>query len=240
MKKLIALLLLIPSASFAAGVRSFQVPAVKGLQVAAQLGKRPSETRVPLAKTLDTFRTGPVLVTLGGKKHHLAVQTVRTGGWVACLVPEGKNHHEIEASFLFSSLRRAKTTAKFNGREYRITLDEAAQDSDRHTLSFTPTDGGAGAEHATLAALKEAVWTKAVPLPSIGPDWRMIFQVDLWRGAGMRTISFLRKAENGVSFYDLRAESVETDAERKKMVGGLSFGLKVDSKDGSLVVRLVK
>ncbi|MFH2201762.1 MAG: hypothetical protein ABIJ96_01465 [Elusimicrobiota bacterium] len=216
---------------------SFQIPAsAQKLRITNTVGQQPAETKIKLIEVFETFRLTQAIVPLGGKNYHVSVQPMRDGNWAAALIPEGRKKFDMVASYPFRALRKTGGYEdEIEGATFKVSLVDMA-DGDE-ALVFTTKEGLVAA--FSVQWMKYAVWNAAVPVPSIGPDWRFVFRVDLWVGAGMRTFSFLQKTQSGVVFHDVRAESVDFfPRERVKEVGERKVSLGIDD-EGYLVIKPV-
>jgi len=209
----------------------FTLPAIKSLNIPRLDGVRPAEVRVPVPDVLETYRKTRVVIPLGSRDYHLSIQRVRAEEWVLALLPVGKNKFDLEASFTFASLRKG-IEHSFAGRTYQLTLDEDS------AVRFQALDNPLGGMRVPLSVLKRGVWEQGVPLPALGPDWRLLFQIDLWRGAGMRSFVFLKRAGGDVEFYRTGAEGVDWTRSVVRDIGGEKVSLRLDlgEEKGFLVV----
>ncbi|OIO09138.1 MAG: hypothetical protein AUJ52_06945 [Elusimicrobia bacterium CG1_02_63_36] len=234
MKHTVCAALLLAWAVPAHALGGFSLPAIQPLRLLAPVGLRPAEVKVPMLKTLDTFRLTRTVLPLGDKQYHLAIQTTRSEEWAISLLEVGvKNPHEFEAANLLSVLAKHPWKRAFGGRDYTVTFDEAGE-----ALVFAADDSPLGVIRVPLRGLRLAVFDAAVLMPALGPDWRMVFQVDLFRGAGMRSFSFL-KAQNGdVAFHRVGAEGVDRTRKVTRSVDGIQLALSIDDAGNLVVERL--
>jgi hypothetical protein len=226
----IAVLMLLAVPTYAAG--TFQLPTLKPFQLNPALGHRPSVTAVPLLQTLDTFRKSDHTIALGGKEWHMAIQTTRDGQWAVSLLEVGKRHREFAWASPWRALKKGLAVDRIGDIDYRSYLENGY-------VVFAPVEPGlqgGSVVRVPVAALKTAAWDKAIPLPSLGNDWRMVFQVDLFIGAGMRTFTFIRQNGADLEFHSVRTESVARVEPRIKDVGGTLVQLQI-TDGGKLTVQ---
>lgn len=236
MKKAVTAVLLFACASPSFALGGFTLPAIGPLRLEAPVGAAPAATKVPMVRTLDTFRFTRTILPLGNKSYHLALQAVRSDQWaISLLETGGKNPHEFEAASLLSVLAKHPWKRAFGGRDYTVTYDEAGE-----ALVFAADDNPLGVIRVPLMSLRRAVWDAAIPMPSLGPDWRMIFQVDLFRGAGMRSFTFLRARGGDVSFHRVGAEAVDGTRKVTREVDGKKITLTIDDAGNLVVERLAE
>lgn len=233
MKSVLSIIILSLAASVhAAG--TFQIPAAaKKMRLAVPVGQAPVETKIKLIETLETFRLTSSKVALDGVNYHIAMQTMRDGQWAVSLVPEGKKKWDLAASFPYRALRHTGGyDQEIGGKTYKVSL---AESQGVEAMVFTSETGHTSA--VSVAFIKQAVWDAAAPVPALGPQWRFVFQIDLWIGAGMRTFAFLEKTNNGVVFHSIRAESVDfVPRARVKKVGSRKVSLVIDD-EGTIVIK---
>ncbi len=236
MKCILSIAILSIAASVhAAGI--FRIPvAAQKMRLTVPVGQAPVETRIKLIETLETFRLTSSKVTLDGVNYHVAMQTMRDGHWAVSLVPEGKKKWDLAASFPYRALRKTGGyDQEIGGKTYKVSL---AESQGVEAMVFTPATGQPSAVSVTY--IKQAVWAAAAPVPALGPQWRFVFQVDLWIGAGMRTFAFLEKINSGVLFHTVRAESVDfMPRARVKEVGSRKVSLVIDD-EGYIVIKPAK
>jgi len=216
---------------------TFRIPiATQKMRLAAPVGQAPVETKIKLIDTLETFRLASSKVALDGANYHIAIQTMRDGNWVVGLVLEGKKKWDLEATFPYRALQKSSGyKQEIGGKTYTVSL---AESQGVEAIVFTPEAGQPSAVSVTY--IKQAVWDAAAPVPALGPQWRFVFQVDLWIGAGMRTFAFLEKTNSGVLFHNVRAESVDfIPHARVKEVGSRKVTLVIDD-EGYLVIKPAK
>lgn len=227
---LLSVLLAVPAS--AQGV--FKLPAFKQMTLTHAVGQRPAETRLPMLGSLDRFRKSDLLITLGDTRYHISIQLMRDNSWAIALLEEGLGHRELSASYPYAYLLKGGKDT-LGGKEYEIKYHRLAHPA---VIVFTPVGGG-DAVSVPILALKDAVWEKAMPVPSLGENWRMVFQVDLWRGAGMRSFVFLSKNLGGLYYFPVRAESVDWTEARIKSVGGRKVSLRIDTEPdgGELIIK---
>lgn len=215
--------------------RAWNPPAVPPVKLAPGFGKAPAETAVPMLWNFERYRKTDTLARLGDKNYHVSFQPMRDGSWVVALLEEGLGHRELSASFPRAALLTGKLEAELGGVKYAARYDPMALPP---AVEFAPVGGGAGVRLA-LSELQGQTWEKAVPVPALGPEWRVMLSVDLWVGAGMTSFVFVERTLAGYSFYPVRAESVESSEERVKEVGGRKVGLRIDPEPegGRLLIR---
>jgi hypothetical protein len=230
MKKAVAAAVLLAVSAPAYALGTFALPAIKPLRLSAPVGQRPAVTRLPFVTTLDSFRLARTVVPLGSKQYHVALQRTRGGEWAVSLLEVGKRKLEFEAATLLSVIEKKSWKRNFGGLDYTVRLNGDALDfaADEHPLRRI---------RVPLRSLRLAVYDAAVPAPSLGPDWRVIVQIDLFRGGGMRSVTFLHAAGNDVSFYRVGAEGIGWTRKVKRSFADRHVALWM--VDGDLMIETV-
>lgn len=227
------------------------------LKVAPGLGTAPTVTRLPLLASLDLTRVTPVRVPLGAKDYAVSLAPLRgergavvgeVGGlpvvsaplvsgddWAVTALEVGNNRHELAGSWPLPALRKQPLTAALGGREWTVSLTADPDPAVRFEAKDNPLAG----LQVPFSVLKRAVWGASAPVPALGPEWRLAFNVDLWRGAGMRSFVFMRALDDGsVEFYRTGAESVDGSRDVPRRVGPLTLTLRLDAESRLVVTRL--
>ena len=229
MKQTLSALLVLTCAVNASASGLFTLPAMKPIQLAQNLGQRPSITKIPMLETLDSFRLTRTIVPLGTKQYHVALQRTRAGEWAISLLEVGKRKLEFEAANLLSVMAKHPWKRNFGGRDYTIKHDVAGA-----ALIFAADDNPLGTIRVPLMSLRRAVYDAAVPVPSLGANWRMVFQIDLFRGAGMRSFTFLEAVGGDIVYHRVGAEAVDWTRKIKRSFGGKTVALM--TVDGDLII----
>ncbi|TBR24968.1 hypothetical protein EPO15_03015 [bacterium] len=227
------------------------------LKVAPGVGTAPLVTRVPMLATLDLSRVTPVVAPLGDKDYLVSIAPLRgergavvgtVGGlavleapqvsgddWAVTALPAGSNRHELAGSWSLPALRKQPLSAKLGGKDWTVSLLGDVDPAVRFEAKGNPLGG----LQLPLSVLKRAVWDASAPLPALGPEWRLAFNVDLWRGAGMRSFVFMRRLDDGaVEFYRTGAEAVDSTRALPRKVGPLTLSLQLDAENRLVVTRL--
>lgn len=236
--------------------------AVEGLaplKVTPGLGTAPISTRIPMLASLDLTRVTPVIAPLGASDYAVSIAPLRgdrgpvvgtrdglavleaplvTGDdWVVTLLLSlpGQNRHELTGSWPLPALRKQPLTATLGGRAWIVSVMGDPDTGVRFEANDQPLAG----LQLPLSGLKRAVWNAAAPVPALGPDWRFAFNVDLWRGAGMRSFVFMRRNADGkVDYFRTGAEAVDSNRMVPRRVGGLLIGLRLDETGALVITRL--
>ncbi|OGR57730.1 MAG: hypothetical protein A2X36_15350 [Elusimicrobia bacterium GWA2_69_24] len=202
------------------------------------VGQKPSETRLPMLDTLEATRRSRILAPLGNADYQISLELTREEEWVLAVLKEGDNRFELAASFMFIELRKTEVKREFGGAEYRVSLDETGA-AETHAVVFQDPIRPLRSMRIPLSVLERAAWDAAAPLPCLNSAWRMAFQIDMWRGAGMRSFMFMHKTDTGVEFYRVGAEAVDWTRSIVRKVGDQKVALRIDLDAGQLVVRPV-
>jgi len=230
MKMMMTLAALLAANTVQAGVWA---PTVEPIKIGASVGQAPVETAVPLLESLERFRMSRVTVPLGGKDYRVALQLTRGDEWAVSLIEAGKtNPHELEASSLLSVIEKHPWKRNFDGEPYTITLDGPE-------LHFAHDENDLAQVRVPLTQLRRAAWDAGVPVPTMGAAWKVVFQVDLWRGAGMRSFTFLEAANGGIVYHRLGAETVDSTEWREKSIGSTKIWVKI-GRQGEKYVLLIR
>lgn len=166
---------------------------------------RPSETRLPLAETLNKFRKTTVMAELGGAKYHVSVQPSRIGEWSAVLLAEGANVHEVETTL---ALKILTTWRPFHlrGEPYFALLTDV---DGTPTLLLNSQRDERSSLRVPLPDLRQALFNAGVPTQSLGPQWRLIYETELWNTAQLQSLVFIEKTSDGLQFHIIPADSLE-------------------------------
>jgi len=227
------------------------------LKTAPGLGTAPLTTRVPMLASLDLTRVTPVIAPLGDKDYAVSLAPMRgergpvvgeLGGlavieaplvtgddWTVTALPVGGNRHALAGSWPLPALRKQPLLAALGGKDWTVSLIDDVDPAVRFEAKVNPLGG----LQLPFSVLKRAVWSAAAPLPALGPEWRLAFNVDLWRGAGMRSFIFMRRLSDGsVEFYRTGAEAVDGSRAIPRKVGPHTLTLQLDAKNNLVVTRL--
>lgn len=230
-------------------------PPAPALKTAPALGARPAETRVPMSSALNLTWLTPVVAPLGDKDFRISLVPVRgepgarvgtldglalieapavpDTGWSVTALPVGGHRQELAGSWPFKALRKQPLDAELGGRSWKVSL---VGDPDT-AVNFAATDSPLGGLQVPVSVLKRALWDAAAPLPALGPEWRLAFCEDLWVGAGMRSVVFLRAGEGGtIEAFRTGAEALDDTRAVPRRVAGVTVTLVIDA-DGRLVLR---
>lgn len=227
------------------------------LKTAPGLGSAPVVTRIPMLASLDLTRVTPVVAPLGAKDYAVSIAPMRgergavvgtVGGlalieaplvtgddWTVTALLVGNNRHELAGSWPLPALRKQPLPAELGGKAWSVSLTEDPDPAVRFEAKTNPLVG----LQVPFSVLKRAVWGASAPLPALGPEWRLAFNADLWRGAGMRSFIFMRALEDGtVEFYRTGAEAVDSTRALPRQVGPLKVTLQLDAENRLVVTRL--
>ncbi|TPW19672.1 MAG: hypothetical protein FD126_2448 [Elusimicrobia bacterium] len=227
------------------------------LKTAPGLGTAPAATRIPMLASLDLTRVTPVIAPLGAKDYAVSIAPLRgergavvgsVGGlalieaplvsgddWTVTALLVGNNRHELAGSWPLPALRKQPLSAELGGRDWTVSLTEDADPAVRFEAKTNPLGG----LQLPFSVLKRAVWGASAPVPAMGPEWRLAFNADLWRGAGMRSFVFMRALSDGsVEFYRTGAEAVDGTRALPRRVGPVTVSLQLDPENRLVVTRL--
>ncbi|MBI3506837.1 MAG: hypothetical protein HY059_18520 [Proteobacteria bacterium] len=236
------------------------LPSLAPVKIAA-VGQAPSETRFPAIKTLNSFRRTPLLIALGQNQYHLSIQAARNGDWHLVVLKRDANVHEPAATFVMRLLAKPQPMT-LDGIKFTVKTREVGG------RQFVVFHGGSATnileQEIAVEDIKNAVYEAAVPLPSIGPEWRVVYQRELWRTARMPSLVFFEriggrfvyhvvgarengkgvfptgeKAAGGIVFHLIPANAIDDTREHVVRIGPAKIGLKTDGK-GSFVVRTIR
>lgn len=227
------------------------------LKVGPGVGSAPVATRIPMLASLDLTRVTPVVAPLGAKDYAVSIAPMRgergavvgtVGGlalieaplvtgddWAVTALLVGNNRHELAGSWPLPALRKQPLSAELGGKAWTVSLTEDPDPAVRFEAKANPLVG----LQVPFSVLKRAVWGASAPVPAMGPEWRLAFNADLWRGAGMRSFVFMRALEDGtVEFYRTGAEAVDSTRALPRQVGPLKVSLQLDAENRLVVTRL--
>lgn len=226
------MLTLIPSAYAALPIDlSVKAP----LAIAHPIGLRPTEDHFLGAELLNQFRRTALMVALGGAKYHFSLQPSRLGEWYFVLLPENGNVHEIETSFPLHAMADWRSIT-IGGKEYfgRFTKKDGA-----YIVQLSPVQAEAPETvEVSVKNAQRAVFDAGVPVESLGPQWRLIFESELGKTADLRTFVFIENDADGDHFHIVRTDSIDSEREHIVYLGSQKVSLSMDGQY-STVIRVV-
>mgnify|MGYP001609977928 CR=1 FL=1 len=181
---------------------------------------------------LNRFRATKLVEELGGKRYQVSLQMNRTDTWHLVLLPEGGNVHEPEAVIPMRAFRDGRKE-EVAGRVWNLSLTGPA-----HDPSAVFTDASGARVEIAVAQAEAATYEAAVPVYSMGPEWRLLYQVEVWDTAGARSLVFMEKEGEFVLYHIVGMAGVDWTREVFRQAGKRKVALSFD-EEGRLVVRPV-
>lgn len=199
------------------------------------VGQRPMETRLPAVHLLNRFRSTSLLINLGGTRYQLSVQPRRTGEWDLVLLKEGDNVHSPATTAPLTHPNEW-WPLQLQGTEYYMRPETK---NGRDILSFSAaTDGRAAVQTIEMDEIKRADFAAGAPVDSMGSQWRVLYESELWSSAGQRSLIFIEQTQGGPDFHLVRADSIDDPREHIGDLGSAKVSLSLDA-DANIVIRPV-
>lgn len=193
-------------------------------------GRLTSETRLPAGPLLNRTRASSFKLELGAYRYHLSFAVNRDDAGYCVLVPEDGNVHEPAAVLPLRLINENSWYAfSLRGRNYFARRRENAN------LVFSPAqETGPDAVIVPLYEVHRAVFAAAAPLDSMGPgpEWRLIYQTELWENAGARSLVFMKLSSGEYYYHVVAAEAIDSPREHIVDIGaGRKAAVSMDEKN---------
>ncbi len=230
--RLLAAILLFPSVAWCSDWAPV-VPEDLKAAIEKPFTKPTGQNRYPALHLLNRFRATRLVRELGGKRYQVSLQMNRTDTWHLVLLPEGGNVHEPEAVIPMRAFRDGRKE-EVAGRLWSLSLTGPA-----HDPSAVFADASGALVEVRVADAEAATYESAAPVYSMGPEWRLLYQIEVWDAAGARSLVFMEKEGEFVLYHIVGIEGVDWTREVFRQAGKRKIALSFDD-EGRLVVRPVE
>ncbi|MBI3549660.1 MAG: hypothetical protein HY078_11520 [Elusimicrobia bacterium] len=220
---------------FAAGAQAAMPVELSELPVPALtrvVGQRPAEFRIRAFKILQQFRRTPLLIELGGEQYHVSLQYSRDKDRQIVLLKQGGNAHRPAFAASLSALARSKAAkrAPLKGGPFYVRFDQRS-----YSFVFSRDAAGASVVRSiSVSEVEKAIYATGVPLDSIGVDWRVTYQRELFQSAGRPSLVFMKDTRFGIQAVLVQAQAVD---KREKIAALPDARVSLSFEGDDLIVR---